>query len=76
MWSLRLASAVGWSRAKCAAPLMRQIVGFGRARGEDDLARVGADQAGDLAARRVDRRHRVLAVDWLSLCGLPKCSVK
>ena len=28
-----------------------QIVGFGSAAGEDDLARVGADQAGDLRAR-------------------------
>ena len=32
----------------------RQVVGLGGAGGEDDLARRGADQRGDLGARRLD----------------------
>ena len=39
--------------------LERQVVRFGRARGEDDLARLGADQRGDLGARRLDRVGRL-----------------
>src|SRR5581483_10793749 len=44
-------------------PLDRQVVGLGRARGENDLARVGADQPGNVAPRRLDRRQRIPAVD-------------
>ena len=36
--------------------LQRQVVGLGRARGEHDLARVGADQPRDIGARLLDRR--------------------
>ena len=38
----------------CGA-LDREIVRFGRARGEDDLARIGLDQRGDFAAGALDR---------------------
>ena len=38
--------------------LEREVVGLGRARGPDDLARVGADQRGDLLARLLDRLLR------------------
>ena len=34
--------------------LDREVVGLGRAAGEDDLLRLGADQARDLLARVVD----------------------
>src|SRR5439155_10562905 len=41
----------------------REVVGLGRPRGEDDLARVGLDQPREVGPRRLDRPHRVLAVD-------------
>src|SRR3954451_382393 len=43
--------------------LQREIVGLGRPRGEDDLARVGADQSGDIFARPLDRGGGLLAVN-------------
>jgi hypothetical protein len=36
--------------------LQRQVVRFGRARSPDDLARIGADQRGDVRARFLDGR--------------------
>jgi len=39
----------------------RRIVGFRRPRGEDDLARFGADQRRDIAARALDRLRRLAA---------------
>ena len=39
--------------------LERQVVGLGRARGPDDLARVGADQRRDLLPRLLDRLLRL-----------------
>ena len=41
--------------------LEREVVRLGRARGPDDLARVGVDQRGDLLARLLDRLLRLPA---------------
>ncbi len=42
--------------------LDREVVGFGRARGEDDLARLGTDQRGDLAASLLHRFRGFAAI--------------
>ena len=46
---------------RCA--LQREIVAFGGAGGEYDFARIGVDEPRHIGARRLGRRHRILAVD-------------
>src|SRR6185312_3510399 len=43
--------------------LQREIVRLRCTRGKHDFAHICADQPRDLSARRLDRRHRVMAVD-------------
>ncbi len=76
MWS-RSPLAGGCARAKCAAPLIARVLAAVAPEVKTIFSRVGADQLGDIGAGGVDRHAiALLPATWLSLCGLPKCSVK
>jgi len=56
-----------------AATEQREVVGFGRAAGEDDLVRCGVDQGGEVLPRLPDGSPRLLP-DRVDDDGLPKSS--
>src|SRR3954464_5161408 len=62
-WSVALAPGLRVGAGEMRRALQREIVCLGRPRGEDDLARVGADQTGDILARPLDRGAGLLAVN-------------
>ena len=47
---------------KVRYPFNRQVVGFGRTRGPNNLPRIGIDQLGDLVASILNRFFRLPAV--------------
>jgi len=57
-------------------PLSARLLDFGRPRGEDDLARLGADQVGDLPAGGFDRRLGLPPEGVALGMGIAELSVK
>jgi hypothetical protein len=67
--------AAAGSVGACHA-FQRQVVRFGRAGGEDDLRRIGADQCGHLPARLLHACFGVPAEGVLAAGGVAECSRK